>query len=98
MKVIDPALLDEFRSRGVCELCNRPGSDPDHWFFARGMGAGGQLDVPENLLTLCRRCHDLRHQEGRPSKEVLLLIVARREGKSVEEVEQTLYELRRRKK
>lgn len=96
MKVIDPDLLAEFRQAGTCELCGKPGSDPHH-ALARGMGGGGQLDVRLNLLTVCRLCHDNIHKAHVP-RLALLKIIALREGKSVEKVEQTLYELRRRKK
>jgi hypothetical protein len=52
------------------------------------MGAGSQLDIPENLVSLCTLCHraaeNLRPSPNAPergpvTREALLEIVARRE-------------------
>jgi hypothetical protein len=52
------------------------------------MGAGSQLDIPENLVSLCALCHRAAEnvrscpnapERGPVTKEALLEIVARRE-------------------
>ena len=42
----------------LCECCKRPAVDVHH---VQGRGKG--KDVIENLMALCRRCHDLAHME-----------------------------------
>lgn len=47
-----------FRDNWHCRHCNSAnGLDPHHVIFK---SAGGK-DVPNNLLTLCRKCHDDIH-------------------------------------
>jgi len=43
------------RDGGLCVNCRRPGN-PDAHYIPRSMGG---LGCEENILTLCRRCHDL---------------------------------------
>jgi 5-methylcytosine-specific restriction endonuclease McrA len=45
----------ERRDGGECIFCHRPGRGEAH-FISR---AHGGLGVEENLLTVCRPCHDL---------------------------------------
>jgi hypothetical protein len=46
------------RAKGVCEDCKKAvGVDPHHVRYCKW----GQFDPPENLLLLCRRCHERRH-------------------------------------
>lgn len=40
-----------------CERCRRPAVDIHH-IKARGMGGSDKLDVIENLMALCRPCHN----------------------------------------
>lgn len=40
-----------------CEVCNEQAVDIHH-IERRGMGGSKLLDVIENLMALCRRCHD----------------------------------------
>lgn len=40
-----------------CEVCNRTAVDIHH-IEARGMGGTSAEDVIENLMALCRKCHD----------------------------------------
>lgn len=95
MKIIDEALLDEFRQSGYCEWCGR-------WFvrldaahvFARGMGGGGRLDVRVNLLGLCRRDHDLHHAGHKPTRDDLIALIAKREGLTPEAVVAEITRLR----
>lgn len=41
---------------GRCEVCSRPGVDADH-IVKRSQGGSDNLD---NLVLLCRRCHQLK--------------------------------------
>lgn len=92
----DPGMLARFRMTGRCELCLRPqATEPHHWFWRKGHGGGGHLDMRENLMSLCRQCHDRIHFTGRPSRAALLMLVALREGLTVEELEERLYAMRR---
>ena len=45
------------------------------------MGGGSQLDIPENLLSLCYVCHDKAHRGVIP-RFPLLCVIANREGKT----------------
>ena len=57
----DPDALARFRLANLGEPCDRcelrPGVDPHHVQFR---SRGGD-DVPENLMWLCRACHDRLH-------------------------------------
>ena len=95
MKIIDEALLDEFRSAQRCEWCGRPtpgGCDPHH-VFACGRSNGFRLDIRINLLALDRWCHDRAHR-GKISRKQLLAIIAIREGRPAEEIELEIIRLR----
>ena len=55
MKIVNEQVLNWFRNE-PCEMCGKsPPSDPHH-LWTRGQG-GNRLDVPWNLVSLCRRCH-----------------------------------------
>ena len=47
----------------VCLICNRPGPglDLDH-VVNRGMGGSKERDIPENIVPLCRSCHEAKTQ------------------------------------
>lgn len=40
-----------------CEICKRPAIDIHH-IDARGMGGSATKDNIENLMAVCRECHD----------------------------------------
>jgi hypothetical protein len=40
-----------------CEICDAPAGDTHH-IIARGMGGSRTRDFIENLMTLCRACHE----------------------------------------
>lgn len=40
-----------------CEICGAYATDIHH-IERRGMGGSKHKDVPENLMALCRNCHD----------------------------------------
>ena len=99
--IVDEAMLDRFRGPGACELCGAefPVRVPHH-LFARGVGGGGRVDIPENLVSLgpegqwkCR-CHHLIHNGSIP-RRCVLAVVAIREGKTIEEIENAVYAARR---
>jgi hypothetical protein len=84
------AVLDRFRCARCCEWCGRwvSRAEPHHFYHKRGMGAGSQLDIPENLVSLCTLCHRAAEnrcpspnapERGPVTREALLEIVARRE-------------------
>lgn len=53
------------RDGGRCVYCGRPGL-PEAHFIPRSRGG---LGVPENVLTLCRACHDRFDNGGRYERE-----------------------------
>jgi hypothetical protein len=85
------AMLDRFRCARCCEWCGRwvGRAQPHHFYHKRGMGGGSQLDIPENLVSLCPLCHhaaeNVRPSPNAPvrgpvTREALLRLVAQREG------------------
>ena len=95
MKIINEALLDEFRTAQRCEWCGRPtpgGCDPHH-VFARGRSDGFRLDIRTNLLALDRWCHDRAHR-GKIARKQLLAVIAIRDGRPAEEIELEIIRLR----
>jgi hypothetical protein len=92
VKVIDRKLLARVRRR-ACEVCDAAPPSEAHHLFTRG---AGQLDLPINVVALCSfGCHYRHHFSGTPSTADLLAIVARREGVSVEDIQQTVWRYRR---
>jgi len=77
-KVIKECRLDH------CEKCNHPAYAEPHHIYTVGSGGG---DIRENLIQLScsNACHTKAHS-GEISKNELLLIVAKRESKTVEEI------------
>lgn len=88
MRIVDERLLREFRGPGHCEFCGRWFSQLDAaHVFARGMGSGSRLDVPENLVSLDRYCHTSHHDGLAPMRCDLLAVIAAREGCLQHEIE-----------
>jgi len=52
----------------LCEACGRPAVDIHH---INGRGKG--KDVIENLMALCRRCHNLAHENKISEGELQLI-------------------------
>lgn len=97
MRIIDEDALDECRERWRCERCGKPtpsGCEPHH-IFTRG---AGRLDIRCNLIGLCRACHPEVQEGGKAARDECLLIVARRERMSIEDIEDIVNSLRRRPK
>lgn len=49
----------------LCELCHRPAVDIHHIY-----GRGNGKDTIENLMAVCRRCHELAHNEKLSKSEM----------------------------
>lgn len=100
MKVIDRELLKRFQSPGPCEVCGKPCSKREgHHIFHRG---SGQVDIAENLVSVGAShpfpqcpCHSTIHGSGKPSRDELLAIAARRENTTPEAITEKVYRLRR---
>jgi 5-methylcytosine-specific restriction endonuclease McrA len=91
MKIVDAAARQKARERVRCELCGKPqpgGCDPAH-YIAKGLGGGSTLDDPWNLVSACRRCHSEQHA-GKLPRSRLLEAIARREGRTPEQIESWL--------
>ena len=54
-----------------CEVCGKRAVDIHH-IEARGMGGSKEKDVIENLMALCRSCHEF--YEGKKQYKVFLKI------------------------
>jgi hypothetical protein len=97
VKIIDENLLRSFREKPRCEWCGKPnvGQLQPHHVRCRGMGGGGRLDVPVNLIALCAvPCHDDAHH-GRITATDLLAVVAAREGVLQQDIIDEVNRLRR---
>lgn len=87
MIIVDDAMLARFREKPFCECCGSTWmSGPHHW---RSRGAG-RLDVAINLIALCVHCHFGTHNGGAPTKDDLLALIALRERRSPENIEDEL--------
>lgn len=93
MKVINRNLMAVLRKPGLCQWCGRPcpdGRDPHH-IFHRG---AGRVDIPENLIALCRECHVRCHDGNLAGRQELLEFSASIHGTTVDEIERKVYALR----
>ena len=98
MRVFNEKLLDEFRARGRCEICNawRNRRFPHHW-YARGMANGSRLDIRENVIGLCLACHEKCHN-CKIDRAYTLEIIAQRERKTPQECKEVIWNTLARKK
>ena len=55
------------RDLGACVWCGEPGN-PEAHFIPRSKGG---LGIEENILTLCRRCHDLYDHGSRAERDCM---------------------------
>lgn len=95
MKIENNAVLDTFREKTQCELCgNSVGRAEPHHFYAKGMGAGHQMDVAFNLVALCRYCHQ-RCEDFNIPKRLVLLHLADRHGTTPGVVQEAIWLLDR---
>lgn len=95
MKVENEEYLDTVRAQTRCECCGRsvPGCEPHH-VLAKGMGGGGRMDIPPNVIGLCHLCHQLHH-DGNLSRETFLIIIGKRLKMEPADVLQECYRVRR---
>lgn len=99
VKIVDEALLDEFRTGGRCQFCGRlcVAREPHH-LWPRGAGGWQRLDIRINLIALGSSqgfqcpCHHLIHT-GKIKREDVLRVVARREGLSPAEIADRINEI-----
>jgi HNH endonuclease len=100
MIVINEDILQYFRGRRRCELCDRaiPEGESAHPHHAqqRGIGGGSRLDVALNLLAACWDCHGDLHT--RAGKDASVEVIAYREGLLPEQVQEAIWRLMRRPK
>ncbi len=91
MKIVDDGLLSQFRGC-LCEWCRlRVYSEAAH-IFSRG---AGQVDIRENLVALCRFCHDENHRGHEPMRDQLLMIAAKRENTTQDKIKREVWRIRR---
>lgn len=84
MKIVNPSLLIQYRIPGRCELCGKlcRKREVHHAVYARGLGAGRQLDISLNIISCgstkdMHECHSkINTVEGR---ERCIAIIAERE-------------------
>ena len=76
MKIVNDALTESMRQFGPCRHCGRRVNLCGAHVFAKGHGAGRQIDIPCNLVSLgmpltCN-CHGSHHDGNEPTFEQLL--------------------------
>lgn len=89
-RLVDPTAIKAARKQ-YCEVCGRQAYGEPHHIITRG--AGGP-DHKYNLIQLCAICHYGKIPSGKLSRWFLFGIVARREGLTVEEVEDMVCKMR----
>lgn len=60
----------------LCELCNAP-AQAIHHIHEKGMGGRAGADELDNLIALCRKCHDRAHR-GEIARAALVIIAKQR--------------------
>jgi 5-methylcytosine-specific restriction endonuclease McrA len=65
-RIVDKKAIQQAR-RSFCQVCGRWGDVHVHHIKSKGSGGG---DIPENLISLCYKCHTKAHI-GKLSKEFL---------------------------
>ena len=89
-RIVNKKLLNEMKAIDYCERCGNTRYIENAHIISRG--AGGP-DIRENIARLCgpascgMGCHGSQHK-GNISKDELFLIVARREGKTLEAIKE----------
>lgn len=104
VKIVNKALREEYRRAGLCEYCLRPCRvcEGAH-LFAKGIGEGGAIDLPINLIKLGSSaishvtgcyCHHESHCDGNELNKKFLEIVAAREATTVDDIKAVIHMLR----
>lgn len=92
-RIVDKKLLENMKEIENCELCGSEKCVENAHIVSRG--AGGP-DIRENVVRLCgparygMGCHGAQHCEA-ISKDELFAVVARREGKTVDEIKDIVH-------
>jgi len=82
-RIRNRALLKAMREEiPYCERCGAPGHGGLHHIKYRSQGGD---DIKENLIRLCKKCHNDIHN-AKHDKAELVVIVAKREGKTPQEI------------
>ena len=77
-----------------CEVCGKATQEGEGAHHVISKGSGG-ADHPWNLVMLCNpNCHIHKAHGGHYSKRFLFEVIAKREGVSVDEVEEVVWELK----
>ncbi len=89
MRVLRPSTLALFRGKLYCEWCGLPSRcEPNH-LYSRG---SGQLDIRCNLVALCgvfaggKNCHNEFHNGHEPDWDQLIVLIAKREKTTREDI------------
>lgn len=100
MIVIDEYLLASIRLEPCC-WCDLPGPSEASHTFAKGMGGAFRLDVVENVLPVCRECHQAHHDGSKSPRNglrlgryAMLCLSAVRIGISADECQQRIFTMR----
>lgn len=80
-RITDRKMIAMMR-KPYCEYCRGRATGEPHHVFTRGSGGG---DIRENLVQLCGSCHTLAH-DGGIHQMALVALIARREGKTKDEI------------
>ena len=95
IRLVDPAAIKAVRS-DTCTKCGKPAEGGPHHIIKVGIGGP---DHRYNLIQLCHwDCHTVAHDLNPPLElktDYLFSLVAKREGVSIEEVVDTVMELKR---
>src|SRR5580692_10285314 len=85
--IVDEAFLDTLRGSGRCWHCGNPSSclEAAH-LFGRGQESWCRFDIPENVASLCRACHQSSHSGLEPTTLTLLHLVAARIGSTADAI------------
>jgi len=91
LSYVNEDLMQRFRLKLRCELCEKAGPVDPHHLMTRG---AGRVDHPSNLVALCRACHRACESDVRVKAKVWAVVCAR-EGLTEEEIRQKVWDLRR---
>ncbi len=94
MRIVRECILNVFRGSGYCGICGMATKyRVAHHLARRG---SGRLDILCNLIGLCSDCHNGHHNDDdKKARDKILAIVAKREGCSSEDIQLTIFLLRR---
>ena len=90
-RIENKKVMAEIRKSRICSVCGRDGSDVHHLI---SVGSGGP-DVKENLINLCRVCHNKAH-DGSILKSFLFNCISVRECATI--TDETIYKIMRNEK